>query len=147
MKVPTDVFLCSISLQKVYYFACNRIDSPEPHYWICLQRTPDDVLVLSCCTSQVDTVERYIKYLKFLPETFVYISPKDSSNPFRKDTFVNCNNCQLFTVEEFRILYDSDRIDFSGEISEIYFQQILDGVLSSPLVDGETKSLLPKSII
>ena len=44
-------------------------------------------------------------------------------------------------------MYNSDRIEFSGEISEAHFQQILDGIQASTLVDGETKALVPKSII
>ena len=147
MKIPTDTFLQHIGLQKVYYFSCNRIDTPDNHFWVCIQRTPDDVLILSCCTSQLETIERLIKYQRLLPETFVFVSPKDNSNPFWKDTFVNCNNCQLFTIDEFRAMYDSNRVKYSGEISDAHFQQILDGVRLSTLVDGETKALLPKSII
>ena len=146
MKVPTDVFLSSISDKKVYYFSSNKINTDVPHYYICLKRSNDDILIMSCCTSQFDTVKKFIESRSLPLETIVWFSHTDTSNPFPKDTYVNCNETKVFTIEEFRSMYNSDSVSFSGEISDNHFHQILTGLHSSPLIEEETKELLPKPI-
>lgn len=144
MKVPIGLFLASIQEKKVFYFVSDQINSSEPHIYICLKRSANDVLIMACCTSQFETVRKFIEARKLPKETLVWISPRDPENPFSRDTYVNCNNCFTFTVAEFRQMYESDSISLSGEISEIHFEQILIGVHSSPLIEEETKDLLPK---
>jgi hypothetical protein len=143
MKVPTDVFLSSISDKKVYYFSSNHINTDTPHHFICLKRSDDDILIMSCCTSQFDTVSKYIETRSLPTETLVWISPKDNSNPFTKDTYVNCNSSFTYTVDEFREMYNSESINYSGEISDNHYQQIISGIHNSPLIDEETKDMLP----
>lgn len=77
-------------------------------------------------------------------ETIVWVSPADEENPFTKNTYVNCNEYFTYTIDEFKNLYESDKVKFTGEISEIHYEQILIGIQMSPLIDDETKELLPK---
>ena len=146
MKVPTDLFLQGIEEKKVYYFSSTRLNTPEPHYYICIKRTDNDILILSCCTSQFDTLRQYVE-TKSLPfSTLVWVSSKDDSNPFSKETYVNCNEYHPYTLDEFKQMYDSDAIDFSGEISDCHYEQIIVGIHDSPLIEPEIKELLPVSI-
>ena len=144
VKVPTDLFLSSIQEKKVYYFSSTQLNTIEPHYFICIKRTDEEVLVLTCCASQQKTVQNFIESKKLPFETMVWISPADITNPFNKDTFVNCNNTFTYTLDEFRNMYDSDRVNYSGEISLNHYSQIITGIHKSPLIDEETKELIPQ---
>ena len=144
MKFPVESFIKGISQRKVYYFASTRISSIEPHYYICIERTPGDILILSCCTSQFNTVSKFVEKRKLPYETLVHISPKGHENPFKMDTYVNCNEYHEYTIEDFKKMYLSDAIVFSGEISEIHYEQILIGLHRSPLIEEDTKAILPK---
>jgi hypothetical protein len=144
IKVPTDHFLSAIQEKKVYYFSSIFLKTTEPHYFICIKRTEDEVLILTCCTSQRDTIQKFIEKKNLPFETMVWISPSDRENPFYTDTYVNCNSTFTYTVDEFRSMYDSDKIDFSGEISLNYYSQIITGIHKSPLVEAETKELIPQ---
>jgi len=41
-------------------------------------------------------------------------------------------------------MYDNDSITLSGKISDNHYEQILIGIQKSPLVDNETKAIIPK---
>ncbi len=143
MKLPVNLFLSAIAEKKVYFFSSDRISTTDPHFFICLKRTENDVLIMSCCTSQFETVQRFVISKRLPEETLVWITHKDASNPFNRDTYVNCNSSQTYTVDEFRQMYNSDAVKYSGEISEDHYHQILIGVKASPLIDDETKDALP----
>lgn len=146
MKLPTDLFLSSIDDRKIYYFSTDKINTEEPHHFICIKRTPDDILIMSCCTSQFDTVRRFVETRSLPMESLVWISPDSTSpdNPFTKDTYVNCNSCFTYTIDEFKKMYSDDSVSYSGKISDSHYEQILIGIHSSPLVDDETKDIIPK---
>ena len=143
MKVPTDTFIDAIGNRKVYYFSSTRLESDIPHYYVVVNKTDGDLLVLSVCTSQFDTVKRFVETRSLPTESLVYIKP-DTSNPFEKETFVNCNKCFTYTIDEFRSMYDANAIDYSGELSEGHYEQILTGIHSSPLIEEEIKDIVPK---
>ncbi len=143
MKLPADLFLSAIEERKIYYFSTTKINSEEPHHFVCIKRTDNDVLIMSCCTSQFETVKKFVETRSLPLETLVWITPSDTNNPFTKDTYVNCNNSHTFTVEEFRAMYSSDSVTYSGEVSEDHYLQILIGLHKSPLIDKETKELIP----
>ncbi|MCC6691551.1 MAG: hypothetical protein IT235_08475 [Bacteroidia bacterium] len=142
MKIPTDLFLKGIRARKVYYFSNNKINTEIPHYYVCIKRTDADVLILSLCTSQFETIKRFVESRNLPFETLVFIAP-DIHNPFTKQTYVNCNEIHEFTVEELKEMYESEAVEFSGEISEGHYVQILLGLKASPMIDDETKDLLP----
>lgn len=142
MKLPTDYFLKGISEKKVYYFASNRINNDVPHYFICVKKDDNNVLILTCCTSKFDTVRNFIEGRKLPYSTLVHITPNDDKNPFDRDTYINCNATVEYTEDEFKTMYESDKIDFSGEISDVHYEQIIIGLRESPMIDEEIKELL-----
>ncbi len=145
MKLPTDYFISAIEDQKIYYFSSSKLNVTDPHYFICIKRTVNDILILSCCTSQFETVQNYVTTKKLPYETLVWINPdsSDLNNPFTKDTYINCNQFFTYTVEEFRNMYDSEQVSYSGILSDNHYVQILTGIHSSPLIDEETKEIIP----
>ena len=146
MKVPTELFIKGITEKKVYYFSSTQINTDIPHYFICIKRTDEDVLILSCCTSQFDTVKSFVESRNLPFETLVYITPADEINPFDKQTFVNCNEYFEYSVDDFRSKYETDSISFSGAISDGHYEQILIGIHASPLIAPEVKELIPQPL-
>ena len=142
MQLPTNLFLDGIQEKKVYYFSNNDLNTAIPHSYICLKRTPDDLLVLSCCTSKFETIRKFVETRNLPYETLVWLEADDII--FTKDTYINCNQYFEKTVEEFKDLYENGRIEFRGEISDSHFEQIIYGLIASPLIDEEIKDILPK---
>jgi hypothetical protein len=143
MKVPFELFLQAVQEKKVYYFTSAKIDSNVPHYFICIKRTDDCVLIFACCTSQFESRKKFIESRELPFETLVYIRPGEDGNPFTKATYVDCNNCHIYTFEEFKRMYNSAAVRYSGEISQIYYEQIIIGLHASPLIAEDIKEILP----
>jgi hypothetical protein len=143
MQLPTDVFANSIGERKVYYFSNKQLNTTVEHYYVCLNRTKGDILILSCCTSKFETVKKFVEMRNLPYETLVHIKPKPNENPFTVDTYVNCNSYYQFTVEDFVNMYQSNNLTYKGEISLSDYEQLLYGLHASPLIDEDTKELLP----
>lgn len=141
IRLPIATFLNTIEERNVYYFSSNKIDTAIPHNYICLKRTDNDLLILSCCTSKFDTVKRFIEIRDLPFETLVWI--KSDNDIFDKETYVNCNQYFTFTVEQFAEMYKNEVLEYKGKISDNYFEQIINGLIMSPLIDEETKEILP----
>ena len=144
MKLPVQAFIDSISERKVYYFSNTQLNTLVEHHYICLKRTDNNILILSCCTSKFETVKKYIEKNNLPYETLVHISPKSSENPFTVDTYINCNDYHTFTVEDFVIMHEDNKLEYTGEVSLADYEQLLYGIHASTLIDEETKDLLPK---
>ncbi len=141
MKLPINLFLSGIMPYKVYYFASAKLSTDIPHYFICLHRTENEVLILACCTSQVAKRQRFIA-LKDLPTTtLVWIKPTEE-NGLQKDSYVDCNGIFEYSVSDFKSLYEHDKIEYMGEISEEDFEEIIIGITDSPLIHENIKELL-----
>jgi hypothetical protein len=145
MKFPVETFLAGIAERKLYYFSNKKLNTEIEHHYICIKKTDNDVLILSCCTSQFDTIRNFVESRNLPNSTLVWISPVDGDNMLTKDTYVDCNNVHLSSIEEFKTMYDADSITFTGEISESHYVQILIGLHDSPLIDNATKKLIPKA--
>lgn len=143
MKVPFELFLSAVQERKVYYFTSPKISSNIPHHFICIKRTDDSLLIFTCCTSQFESRKKFIESRRLPNETLVYIRPKEDGNPFTKETYVDCNTCYVYTYEEFQRMYNSAVVQYSGEISEIYYEQIIIGLHASPLIEEDIKDILP----
>lgn len=143
MILTWEIFISTIAERKVYLFSTKKISTSTPHYFICLKRTDTDLLIMTCCTSQFDTVRLFAEKRNLPTETLVWITPNDQDNPFDKDTYVNCNQSFVFALDEFKELYESGKFGLSGEISESHYHQILIGLHKSPLIDEDTKTLIP----
>jgi len=144
IKFPTDFFINGIKEKKLYYFSSTKIDTDIPHHYVCIKKTDNDVLILTLCTSQFDTVKRFVETRNLPYETLVYITP-DGENELTVDTYVNCNEIHEYTIDEFRVLYESNIVGFTGEIADSHYQQILIGLHKSTLIDEDIKELLPNA--
>ncbi|MEL7123514.1 MAG: hypothetical protein AAFO07_28980 [Bacteroidota bacterium] len=141
MKIPVDLFMSSISPRKVYYFSSEKLNTNVPHYFICVAKADNELLILVCCTSQFEKRSRFIEINNFPTSTLVWINP-DDENGLELDSYVDCNGYFDYTLEEFRKLYQEDLLEYKGEISENHFEQIKIGLIESPTVEAFIKEII-----
>jgi len=124
----------------VYYFPENALSSPEPHYFVVLNKNPltDAVLLLLCATSRLDGA-RARRHLR--PNTLVQVSPAEYPD-FRTDSIFDCNNVFEISTRELQQIYDSGRLQVKGVMPPATLERLRDAVIESDLVDGETKDML-----
>jgi hypothetical protein len=135
-------FVENLEEQNIYLFASPQISSELPHYFICIKRCDGGLLYMSCCTSQYEKKVRFIESRSLPFETLVYIRPTNEV-PFNKETYINCNDVLLFSIEDLKNEVTNGELHFKGKISDNHYQQILKGIHASPLVEEEIKMLIP----
>jgi len=142
----TELLLQGLAEKKVYYFASQSINSAEPHYWIVVKVSENQIIHFACCTSQFKKRKLFIESRNLPQETLVYIQANDDV-PFTKDTYVDCNaRLHALPVSDFIKKYESQDLTLKGEVKDSHFQQIITGIHASPLVEEDFKSTLKKEI-
>ena len=83
-----------------------------------------------------------IQYHGLDSSTIVWVK-KDSINKLKKEeSYINCNNIHSCTKEEFTKLYNNKHVyPTDGTLSENHYQQVVNGLLHSNLVEEELKEL------
>ncbi|HTE27592.1 hypothetical protein [Flavitalea sp.] len=142
MKGIESLFSSTVKEKEVFFFATEKIFTEDPHFFICVKKTESEVLLFTCCTSQGGKREDYLNRKGVSLKTLVYIKPVKGL-PFTKDTFVDCNKCFQYTMEEFKKMCEEGTMQYKGEISPEYYEQIIVGLLESPEIDQEVKNKLP----
>ncbi|HVU56129.1 MAG TPA: hypothetical protein VHD83_13785 [Puia sp.] len=143
MPLSRSQFESELVPGKVLYFSCEELGTLEPHFFICIVRQPDDIIVLSCGTSQFNTVMKLIERKRFPNETLVFIPAEDGTNPFSKDTYINCNEYFPYDISELWDMYDLGRLAIRGDIAQDSLHQIILGFHKSPIIEYEVKEMLP----
>lgn len=80
-----------------------------------------------------------------LPSSTIVHVPKSESY-LTQDTFINCNEVFVVSKTELKKEYECGNINFKGEMKDVYYSQILNGVHESILVDEEIKDIVPKEL-
>ncbi|SRR5258708_22291111 len=136
-------FEADIKPRSILYFPEPFLNTTEPHYFICIGQTSERRIITSCCTSQFNTIKNLIERRKYPPTTLVYIPSHNSDNPFKKDTYVNCNEFFGYELSELWDLYLHNQLSFHGELPLDSFEQILIGMKDSDQIVEEIKDCLP----
>jgi len=126
---------------KVLFFK-NPSFPEKPHPHVCLIGKGGEIILLSSATSQQATVERFIRYRGLPLNTIVCIRPA-STNGLAKDTYINCNNDpHELGREELWAMYSRSELQIFGDLSASDFEQVVLGLLNSPLVSISTQATL-----
>jgi hypothetical protein len=138
MDLPINLINSVIKEGAVFYFRTNKISSDEPHYFIVISNIDNKIIALSCCTSQYDTILKYIKRNKYPDNTIADI---DYNNYvfLKNPTFINCNGKIEFEYNEF---VNKHLKDEKGEVNQNDLKKIIDGMLNSPDIEEEFKEIL-----
>lgn len=144
MPYSKQEFYSALVPRRILRFRCDELNSPDPHFFICVTIIQPETLNLSCCTSQFETVRRLIERNKFPNETLVFINPADQDNPFNKDTHINCNEYFPYYKEELWDKYQNGELEVITDLLPLHsFEQILIGFERSPNIEQEIKDSLP----
>ncbi|MFZ4500158.1 MAG: hypothetical protein ACOYMZ_01520, partial [Minisyncoccia bacterium] len=134
IAIPPDVrLLATLKTGSVYYFEEERLSSPEPHYFIVLNREPrvDTVLFLVCASSQVDKRKNAIQKLGFPEETLVIVSVGEC-DCFIKETAIDCNTVfERTTLSVIEKLENGKLRICSGVLPDEIIAKIVTGTLAS----------------
>lgn len=144
MRLPIEQFIGNISHKKVYFFYSPQLkETKDKHYFVCMGFDSENVLILSCFTSQMDKNIKYIEERGLNFSTLVMVKPTEE-NGLKKDCCVNCNNVFFHSIEEFKNMYEEEQLSFVGELEDNYYLQICIGLNSSDLIETEVKSKIIK---
>ncbi len=141
MKLPIEFFLQGIDEKKIYYFSTNKLNTVVPHYFICILKEKNDSIILVCCTSDKEDKRKKRIEMLGLHTTLIWIKP-DNENGLIKDTFVDCNTFFEYSIDDFKVMYETNLIEYKGEISGGHYAQVIQGLLDSPTIPTEIKELL-----
>lgn len=141
MKLPVKLFIENVIPGKVYYFSSQKLSTSIPHYFICISRTENDLIILVCCTSQFEKRKKFIESRNLPYSTLVWVKP-DIHNGLMVDSYVDCNTYFDYRIDDFVKLYENDLLEFKGEVSESHLEQIRIGLTDSPLIEEFIKKLI-----
>lgn len=125
------------------YFSSDKLKTDVPHYFICIAKDDGEILILACATSQFEKRKRFIELRGFPESTLVWIDPE---NGFTKDSYIDCKNYYDYTLTRFKSLYQSDKLEYKGKISEAHLEQIHLGIKDSPQIEESIKELIEKHL-
>ena len=124
----------------VYYFLTRELSSPEPHFFVVVNREPvtTKVLLLTIVTSKLDKV-RFRNRERL--HTVVEISPKEY-NEFKVLSAVDCNVLLEKPLSELAGLVKRKEVRYHKDLPPKVFAKIKTAILASQLVADELKLLL-----
>jgi len=142
----SQVFAQGIREKEIFLFSSDLINTVYPHFFVCIKRTENEVLILSCCTSKPASAQRFINTRGLPQETLVHIPSQmdDALSPFLKDTYINCNGYIVHTVAELRARFEEKKLTPVGNLPDKYYDLILKGLHMSDQIDEDIKEILPK---
>jgi hypothetical protein len=80
---------------------------------------------------------------RFPHETIVFMAASDNQNPFKKDTFVNCNEYISYAIEELWDMYRNKELTIEGDVPHDSYHQLIIGFHTSRVIEREIKDQLP----
>ena len=139
LGLPWEIRL-TLRTGSVYYFVDRGLNSPEPHYFIVINRAPiqQEVLVLNVISSQVDKVRQR---RSTLPGTLVELQPTEYDE-LSVPSIVDCNNVFRRSLAELVEMSLHRTVASKMQISDELIEQIRAAVLASPMVEQDIKDLL-----
>ncbi len=142
VTVTPEMFITNIQPGNIYYFSSEQLNgNTEPHYFITLKNTEDELIFFSCCTTQMDRRLRFIQKTGSPMSTLVGIEPSNE-NGLRRESYVDCNNVIQHTHDDISKLFVDGEIEFKGELEDDYLQLIYAGINDSILLEAELQDLL-----
>ena len=141
MELPNSLLGAVAGEGENYFFTADCPVGVADHMHICIKHA-DKVILLSTCSSQIDTAMRIAKLRGYDMNTFPVFT-QTAENHFRKpQTYVNCNKVVELMDEEFGDLINRGMIhQLDGNIGKTGLALIANGVKLSPDIEGRIKRL------
>lgn len=142
MKLPFTLLSNTIASGNIYFITKNVFVESGGHYFICIKKKTDGYIALSCCTSKYDTIMKFIKINGFPESTIVTIASGTEGTEFNRHTYIDCNNLEEISVNDFVNSMNEKNIRKAGQISDEIYGKIVNGLLDSPEIEDEMKDEL-----
>ena len=146
MDIPPEILIkATIQAGSVYLFPEEAFFSTKLHYFIVVNHDPrnDPVILLACSSSQIDKTKRRRRNCP--SETIVEI--KRSEYPdFTEDSVVDCNRIIKHNIENLVGKLTRKELEVKTEMDITIIKKLRAGLLASPSITGEDKSLLREPI-
>ncbi|MDZ4794563.1 MAG: hypothetical protein SGI83_09820 [Bacteroidota bacterium] len=143
MALSKEQFEAILTHRSIFYFVYPPLNTPDPHYFVCVGQLPSGEYAFSCCTSQFNTVRKFVE-IRRLPNTTLVFMPPAVDNPFDRDTYVNCNEYFGFHKADLWEMYNLGSLTEHGEFPLESYEQIVIGFKDSTIIDEELKDNLPE---
>ncbi|MGY6648036.1 hypothetical protein [Wenyingzhuangia sp. IMCC45574] len=140
MELPSCLSSILVKEKKVFYFVSEQINK-VPHNFVVLKNIDNSLLFFSCCTSQYDTVYKYVMRNGYDEKTIAHLDYKTHSF-LTKPTFINCNSKVEYSYNDFMSLYNKGRIKYKGEVNDDEYERIVEGILLSEEIEEDFKNYL-----
>lgn len=140
--MPKSLIEQSIIEGNIYFFTNQVQRGVKGHMHVCVKRA-DKLLFFSVCSSRIDTARNIAASRGWSMDTFPVYPKNEATNKFEKDfTYVNCNDCIDFTVQEFIEMMEKGEVELlDGFFTNADMQLIAKGVLASTQVPRNVKKL------
>ena len=136
--------LAGIHTGSVYYFEEEQLSSPEPHYFVVLNKNPrtEEILILVCASSQVEKRRQMAQILGFSPETLVVISPSEYTL-FTKETVIDCNRAFERTAQSLIDKLEQGKLKVCTELMpKDIVRRLVCGILASTQIAEDVQKML-----
>ena len=141
MELPISLLSSAADEGDIFFFTSDCPVGIADHLHICIKHA-DQIVLMSTCSSQIDTAFRMAKLQGYDMNTFpVFTQNKD--NQFRKpQTYVNCNKVIELSDDEFGNLLKRGKIHkLDGHIDKNGLDIIAKGIILSPDIERRIKRL------
>ena len=143
MELPDSLFGAVVVGGDIYFFTADCPVGVADHMHICIKHA-NRVILLSTCSSQIDTAMRIAELQGYDMNTFP-VFPQTEENQFRKPlTYVNCNRVIELTEKEFGNLIKNGKVHkLNGNIGMRGLDLIAKGIKLSPDIEVRIKRMFP----
>lgn len=141
MELPVSLLGSAAGEGDIFFFTSDCPVGIADHMHICIKHA-GKVILLSTCSSQIDTAMRIAKLQGYDMNTFPVFTQTEENKFHKPQTYVNCNKVVELTDEEFGNLVKSGKIHkLNGNIGQLGLELIAKGIKLSPDIEGRIKRL------
>jgi len=144
MELPAELQIDGTLEQgMVYFYPEDGFTNDRPHFFVVLNKDPksDEIIFLTCASSQVDKHQRWIEDMR-LPASTLVIVEKGECSFLPKRTVFDCNAAQRKTRLELIEKAQKGELKIKGQLPGKILQKILSGVMRSSMVVENVKKAI-----
>lgn len=144
MKIPSDIAIKSVLKPgSVFYFIEDSFQSKEPHYFVVLNKDPitENLLLMVNATSNVSDRISWAKKVGLPAATLVEADSRKCTF-LAKQSIFNCNSPIIRPLKTLIEKFDDSKLGLKGNVTDEVLEELRQGVILSPLVDGVTKEMI-----
>lgn len=141
MDLPAEVIALAFQEGDIFFFEKNCPIGIPDHMHVCI-RKQNTILLLSTCSSQIDTSIK-IAQRRGYPEATYPVFKADNTNKFEKsETYINCNEVVEVEADVFQNYISAGKIHLlKGKMDKPALDKIAEGIRQSTVIEGKYKDL------